>query len=813
MKGVIGNRRQRRPIGLTAAGLILILSLSARSHASPPTKMENPPDFLRSRVFFPHAGYIRTIQQLLLGRRAAAQRGIAPRGPQALQGTRKIPVILVKFANSEPPDLPFKAADYQALLFQDQPSVLGHVRKTMTQYYWDVSYGKLSVTGQVFGWYSLPGDDTHYENNNNGNGPPFGELLESGLRKADQETDFGQFDNDGPDGIPNSGDDDGEVDAVFFIHPERGAECGGDSAHNIWSHSWHYSEPDYGHSGPFVTNDVRRRKAAPGTPPGTGSALIVDGKEAHILVEDYTIQPGLSCDLALDPKRDTCESIDGQPKIIQIGVFCHEYGHALGLPDLYDRTPRGNADSRGVGFWDLMGFGSYGGDGCSHSDEPVHLSAWCKSYLGWASVVPLKAAGAYGLAPVEQRGLIYRADIGKNGKEYFLIERRDNQWKDPEGLRLNWDSELPVAGVAIWHVDETVGENSPNWPFTPDDEGQNDAPSRPRSTPHSLVSLIQPDRHLDLENNQNSGDLGDFWIPGSTFEDDVQLIAGSRGYDGRATGIKIGDINLENAAFNYEQASSASSPVRTAESLDRPPAASVPTSLPAPGAAAQAGPTTQPTISGLHREVCARRSAASSPVERRTLDLVCSSGSKHIKVDFSSLRDRVEQITGLSLPAVEQSVLEDAKGRLQGELKGVLGEGVQWREKSTSPMSPWNQPTFEQIVDVGGKTVPLFEKEAVLSYDRARKLTAVTSDSVPPSKLHIGGRVGALVKEEAKQIVLKALGVPWSKLTEAREVVFLVDDDPQQGRVAFDVAVAVGEGQADLHVLLDGETHEILSIQ
>jgi hypothetical protein len=56
--------------------------------------------------------------------------------------------------------------------------------------------------------------------------------------KADADVDFGQFDNDGPDGSPNSGDDDGYVDTVLLVQPEIGGECRKAAAlKNIWSHS------------------------------------------------------------------------------------------------------------------------------------------------------------------------------------------------------------------------------------------------------------------------------------------------------------------------------------------------------------------------------------------------------------------------------------------------------------------------------------------------------------------------------------------------------------------------------------------------
>ena len=69
-----------------------------------------------------------------------------------------------------------------------------------------------------------------------------------------------------------------------------------------------------------------------------------------------------------------------------IGVFAHEYGHALGLPDLYDT----DYSSNGIGDWSLMAGGSYnyivrGGD------SPAHLDAWCKYSLGW--VTPTQVSG------------------------------------------------------------------------------------------------------------------------------------------------------------------------------------------------------------------------------------------------------------------------------------------------------------------------------------------------------------------------------------------------------------------------------------
>ena len=77
-------------------------------------------------------------------------------------------------------------------------------------------------------------------------GPPtarVGQFIVELLSQIDG-VDWGRFDNDGPDGVPNSGDDDGYVDVLLVVHPTRGAECGGtDSGNRIWSHQWTLVDP------------------------------------------------------------------------------------------------------------------------------------------------------------------------------------------------------------------------------------------------------------------------------------------------------------------------------------------------------------------------------------------------------------------------------------------------------------------------------------------------------------------------------------------------------------------------------------------
>jgi M6 family metalloprotease-like protein len=135
---------------------------------------------------------------------------------------------------------------------------------------------------------------------------------------------------------------------------------------------------------------------------------------------------------------------------ITIGVFCHELGHSLGLPDLYDY---GN-DSQGLGPHSLMSLGSWGfvGSGAPGS-TPTHLDAWSKARLGFVALTSVKSSGSYTLnAQTSSAYNVLKIDGGLPG-QYFLLERRSLAGYD-EGL----DFYSIQPGVAIYHIDENVME-------------------------------------------------------------------------------------------------------------------------------------------------------------------------------------------------------------------------------------------------------------------------------------------------------------------------------------------------------------------
>ncbi|HEX6791862.1 MAG TPA: M6 family metalloprotease domain-containing protein [Candidatus Krumholzibacteria bacterium] len=320
----------------------------------------------------------------------------------AVTGTIAVPTFCVKFSDTGPD--PYPVSTLQTKLYDGPFSP-----RTVTEYYREISYGDLTVTGTVYGWTTLPEPESYYAGSGTCNGRCSGgqELVRTTVAANDAAIDFGQYDNDGADGIPNSGDDDGYVDFVSIVQPEPGAECNALNGH-IWSHrSFLY--------GDFVTNDPRA---------GGG----------NIKVSDYVIQPAYNCN----------------GSVISIGVFCHEYGHAFGLPDLYDT----DGGSQGVGAWCLMGTG-----GDNTSSSPAHMCAWSKSRLGWVDITVVPSVSTpFSIFNVETNRTVYRLDVmherwrrtpdcaiaGKYSMRCALTESEaaGRNWPGGSGYGNRWDQLL-----------------------------------------------------------------------------------------------------------------------------------------------------------------------------------------------------------------------------------------------------------------------------------------------------------------------------------------------------------------------------------
>ncbi|MBI3824217.1 MAG: M6 family metalloprotease domain-containing protein [Planctomycetes bacterium] len=147
---------------------------------------------------------------------------------------------------------------------------------------------------------------------------------------------------------------------------------------------------------------------------------------------------------------------EGGARMCDISVICHEFGHMLGLPDLYARPE--NPGSEGVGVWCAMSNQVGGG-------KPQHFCAWSKEQLGWITpaVIDPSVKQKLILSPVENgHKECFKVLARTDGSEYFLLENRK---------RKGFDASLPAEGLLIWRVvqgrpilEESHGIEGPNGP-------------------------------------------------------------------------------------------------------------------------------------------------------------------------------------------------------------------------------------------------------------------------------------------------------------------------------------------------------------
>lgn len=408
-------------------------------------------------------------------------RALGPR--DAVVGTYRIPLLLGLFSDSPQGPPPYTRQQVQTAFF-DAPT------GTVREYYGEVSGGLLDLVGVTRDWVR---STTHSQSATTQGQSALaccgiGDFIKD-LISLQSGVDWGLFDNDGPDGQPNSGDDDGYVDAIAIMHPTRGAECGGSgSTGRVWSHKWNLSDGS-SNGQPYLTASTR-----------TGGGFI--------RIDDYFVQGVLSCD---------------QTSLNEIGVFSHETGHAFGLPDLYDTRISGTRHS-GDGNWEVMAHGTWGCNDVT-PERPCHMGAWSKAMLGWVNVVTLDPGldhGTLTLPPVETSHVVYRVDAQDGSGEYFLLENRQ---------RIGYDQGLFAEGLLVWQIDANA--LAARW-----------AGNLVNAYDHMAVSIRQADGADHLGHlPQSAGDPGDPF-PGGTGNTAFHAAShpSSNSYSGAPTGLTLVDI-------------------------------------------------------------------------------------------------------------------------------------------------------------------------------------------------------------------------------------------------------------------------------
>lgn len=288
---------------------------------------------------------------------------------------------------------------------------------SISHFYNEMSRGQFALSGAVLPrWYAAKGSTANYAAPDG----DFGDFAREIIEVVDAEVDLGLYDNDGPDGLPNSGDDDGYVDFLFIV--TRAAPQGFivDAATGI---------ARLGLGEDYRSNDL-----------ALGGGLIRIRADASQRGVGGALQQGRSFEEAA-------------------GSMAHEFGHFLLLPDLYDTSDLGSEidpqeDSAGIGYWGLMAHGNRGWD---ERGGPNPFSAWSLGQLGWLGVEN------------EQLQIVEEnipdasfADVNDGGKVYLLPEAGTTNYYLVEFRRRGtsyYERNLPGEGLLIWRVNPRVKGN------------------------------------------------------------------------------------------------------------------------------------------------------------------------------------------------------------------------------------------------------------------------------------------------------------------------------------------------------------------
>lgn len=260
---------------------------------------------------------------------------------------------------------------------------------SVSDYFYDMSKGSYTPQFDVVGPYKLNHSSLYYGQGDKDNTYA---LVSDACKAADKDVDFSRYDAVG----------DGMVDLVYIIYAGYPASMSG-NPNDIW----------------------------PKSGPGNDSFGTYDGKK----VCRYGVHAELNFGRELNQKNGFLLS--------GIGLFCHEFSHTLGLPDLYPTVDASKVDNQNPEMWDLMDGGEYTFNGgyC-----PTPYSPWELDVMGWTSPVELgDEAKQVQLNSYYKERTAYK--INGENDEYLLIQniQKGGWW--------NGIANVYNTGMLIWRID------------------------------------------------------------------------------------------------------------------------------------------------------------------------------------------------------------------------------------------------------------------------------------------------------------------------------------------------------------------------
>ena len=311
-------------------------------------------------------------------------------------GKHKIPVILVEFSDVEfsveNPKATFdKYLNGKELFNKETDPEMGQNYAGVAKYFKDMSFGKFEPEFEVYGPVNLGKPlatyGAGYSSQEN-----MGLLLTDACTAVDDEVDFTQYDSN----------DDGNIDLIYIIYAGFSQSIAGNSTDCIHPKSGYLSLAKS-----FDGMDVKRygvNNELNGTPADQANGPIING----------------------------------------IGLFCHEFSHCMGLPDLYPKSGSiaEACINQNMDYWSLMDAGEYTANGY----RPTAYTAWERERLGWMEIGTLTGPSNVELKSLDEGGAAFRIynDKDETGHEYYIVENVQNN---------GWNKNLFGNGLMVTHVD------------------------------------------------------------------------------------------------------------------------------------------------------------------------------------------------------------------------------------------------------------------------------------------------------------------------------------------------------------------------